>query len=235
LQEGDGKWDRAALVVAALLLVFPPVAAGAFQAAVDRATQPSLEGTSWQLVQLKAGEETLTPEDRSRYTIEFAPGGQLYARVDCNRGRGSWKSGGNNGLELGDPTLTRVRCAKGSLHDDIVERWQNISSYKLENDRLFLEVGGGGFLEFEPFRRSRAATVPETEFRGIVSSVEGVCPALRLTVSGTSVTTNGSTQFECHTLRVGAVVQVQGSRGADGSVVAARIATEDDLRRERTR
>jgi hypothetical protein len=52
---------------------------------------PKLEGTTWQLVKFQGGDDrTLTPDNRSKYTIEFAAGGgRLAARVDCNRGRGT--------------------------------------------------------------------------------------------------------------------------------------------------
>jgi heat shock protein HslJ len=198
---------------------------------------PTLEGKSWQLVHFTGKDgETLAPDDGSKYTIEFAEDGQLYARVDCNRGRGTWKSGGGSSLELGTLALTRVKCAKGSLHDHIVERWESVRSYKLENERLFLSLASGGVYEFEPARRAQVSAVPETEFRGIVSSVTGVCPGLYLTVSGTTVRTTASTRFDsggCHTLRVGLVVEVNGSRSADGSVVAARVHAEDQVRRDR--
>ena len=81
---------------------------------------PTLEGTAWCLVKFTGGDDrTLTPGDRSKYTIEFSAGGHLAARVDCNRGRGTWKSTGSQ-LELGPLALTRAKCPEGSLHDQIV-------------------------------------------------------------------------------------------------------------------
>lgn len=42
------------------------------------------------------------------------------ARIDSNRGRGTWKSTGPRQIEFGPLALTRARCAPGSLHDQIV-------------------------------------------------------------------------------------------------------------------
>lgn len=99
----------------------------AFTAGTRAATQPnapSLAGTSWQLVQFRGGDgTTLTPDDRAKYTIEFAAGGQLNARVDCNRGRGTWKSAGTNQVAFGPLALSRAKCPAGSLHDQIVKQW----------------------------------------------------------------------------------------------------------------
>ena len=41
--------------------------------------------------------------------IEFAAGGQLTARIDCNRGRGTWTSSGSSHIEFGPLALTRAQ------------------------------------------------------------------------------------------------------------------------------
>lgn len=114
-----------------------------------------LEGTSWRLVKFQGGDDTtLTPDDRAKYTIEFGAGGRLTARVDCNRGRGSWRSNGPHGLQFGPLALTRARCPEGSLHDHIVKQWPNIRSYVVRDGRLFLSLmADGGIYEFEPVQK----------------------------------------------------------------------------------
>ena len=50
-----------------------------------------LGGTSWRLVKFQSGNgTTLTPEDKAKYTIEFANDRRVSVRIDCNRGRGTW-------------------------------------------------------------------------------------------------------------------------------------------------
>ena len=114
-----------------------------------------LAGTSWQLVKFQGSDDkTLTPDDRSKYAIEFAAGGQLTARVDCNRGRGTWKSSGPNQIAFGPLALSRAKCPAGSLHDQIVKQWGNIRSYVIRDGHLFLALmADGGIYEFEPVVR----------------------------------------------------------------------------------
>jgi heat shock protein HslJ len=127
------------------LAVFARPAATAADATV-------LQGTAWQLVRFQGGDDrTLTPADPSNYTIEFAAGGQLTARVDCNRGRGTWKATPPGQLELGPLALTRAQCPPGSLHDQIARQWTNVRSFVIRDGRLFLSLmADGGIYEFAP-------------------------------------------------------------------------------------
>jgi heat shock protein HslJ len=117
-------------------------------------TTAALAGT-WQLVKFQGSDgRTLTPDDRAKYTIDFAAGGQLPARIDCNRGRGTWKSSGPNQIQLGPLGLTRAKCAPGSLHDQIVKQWGNIRSFVIKDGHLFLALmADGGIYEFEPITK----------------------------------------------------------------------------------
>ena len=119
---------------------------------------PGLAGTSWQLVKFQGSDgTTLIPADRGKYTIAFGANGQLTARVDCNRGRGRWKSSGSNQLEVGPLALTRAACPAASLDDQIVKRWSFIQSYMVRDDHLFLALmAEGGIYEFEPLVRAAA-------------------------------------------------------------------------------
>ena len=139
------------LVVLAFLTGACQTASPAGAQAVQPSTSSPLEGTSWQLVRFQGGDDTtLTPDDRAKYTIEFAPGGQLSARIDCNRGRGSWTSNGPGQLQFGPMALTRAACPEGSLHDHVVKQWGFIRSYVMRDGRLFLSLmADGGIYEFE--------------------------------------------------------------------------------------
>ena len=94
---------------------------------------------------------TLTPDDRAKYTIQFAAGGRLTTRIDCNRGRATWMSSGANQLQFGPLALTRAQCPPGSLHDQIVKQWGSIRSYVIRDGHLFLALmADGGIYDFEP-------------------------------------------------------------------------------------
>ena len=112
----------------------------------------NLGGTSWQLVKFRGSDDTtLTPEDRTKYTFEFGADGGLSARIDCDRGRGTWKSASVNQLQFGPLALTRAMCPPGSLHDRIVKDWNFVRSYVIKDGHLFLSLmADGGIYEFEP-------------------------------------------------------------------------------------
>jgi para-nitrobenzyl esterase len=77
--------------------------------------------------------------------------GSLIARIDCNRGRGSWKSSGPSQVAFGPLALTRAKCPPGSLHDQLIKQWPYVRSYILKDGHLFLSLmADGGIYEFEP-------------------------------------------------------------------------------------
>ena len=124
---------------------------GAFGPTPPQSATP-LGGTSWQLVKFQGSDDTtLTPDDPAKYTIQFGADGGLSARIDCNRGRGTWKSSGPSQLQLGPLALTRAMCPPGSLHDRIVKDWNFVRSYVIKDGHLFLSLmADGGIYEFEP-------------------------------------------------------------------------------------
>lgn len=113
----------------------------------------TLGGTSWQLVKFQGGDTVLVPDDKAKYTLAFNADGSFTARIDCNRGRGTWKSPDQGRLELGPMALTRAACPPGSLHDRIVEQLPNVKSYAMKDGRLFLSlIAKSGVYEFEPVK-----------------------------------------------------------------------------------
>jgi uncharacterized lipoprotein YbaY/heat shock protein HslJ len=116
-----------------------------------------LPGTSWQFVKFQGGDgTTITPDDKSKYTISFGKDGRISARIDCNRGSGTWKSSGPNQLQIGPIALTRVICPPGSLHDRIARDLNVVRSYTIKDGHLFLSLmADGGFYEFETISGSQ--------------------------------------------------------------------------------
>src|SRR5262247_3826339 len=100
-----------------------------------------LAGTSWQLVKFQGGDgKVLAPDDKSKYTLAFGADGVVSARIDCNRGRGGWKSSGPSQLEFGPMAITRAQCPPGSLHDQIVRQLPFVRSYVMRDGHLFLAL-----------------------------------------------------------------------------------------------
>jgi heat shock protein HslJ len=123
-----------------------------------------LGGTSWQLVKFQSmDDKTLIPDDKAKYTLEFGTDGGISARIDCNRGRSTWKSSGPGQLELGPLVLTRAMCPPGSLHDHIVKNRAYVRSYVLKDGHLFLSLmADAGIYELEPITPAKTPRLPTT-------------------------------------------------------------------------
>jgi para-nitrobenzyl esterase len=114
------------------------------------AADSPLAGTVWQLVRFVGGNsKQVVPDDPAKYTLQFQPQGQLFARVDCNRGRGRWDARADQQLRLDAMAVTRAMCPPGSLHDQILMHLPLVRSYKLNGARLLLTLeANGGVYEF---------------------------------------------------------------------------------------
>jgi heat shock protein HslJ len=128
-----------------------------FIASAQAQTQPSSAGSdllsrSWQLVKFQGGDgATLAPPDKTMYTITFAADGHVSARIDCNRGSGTWNFAGAGQLEFGPLALTRAMCPPAPLNDRIPKDWPSVRSYTLKDGHLFLTLmANGGAYDFEP-------------------------------------------------------------------------------------
>ena len=145
------KTSHSSISLVAITLLIAACSAG-MEPAPPRNAITDLGGTAWQLVRFQGGDDkTLTPDDKAKYTIAFGTDGSVSARIDCNRGRGTWKSSGPSQLQLSLLALTRAMCPPGSLHDQIVKHWEYIRSYVIKDGHLFLSLmADGGIYEFEP-------------------------------------------------------------------------------------
>ena len=143
------------LWLAALLL---PIACSVRTGPPPQNAAAELGGTSWQLVKFQSSDDRiLTPDDPAKYTISFGTDGSVSARIDCNRGRGLWKSSGPNQLQFGPLALTRAQCPPGSIHDRLVKDWQFVRTYTLKDRHLYLALmADGGIYEFSPIGGSNA-------------------------------------------------------------------------------
>jgi para-nitrobenzyl esterase len=147
---------HAATLSAGLILLL--ASCGGFAQAPSQGGVPDLAGTSWRLVGFRGGDDkTLTPEEGAKYTIAFNSDGSLTTRIDCNRGRGTWKSTGPGQVEFGPLALTRAMCPPESLHDRIVKHLGLVRSYVIKDGHLFLSLrADGGIYEFEPIPKEKS-------------------------------------------------------------------------------
>jgi heat shock protein HslJ/membrane-bound inhibitor of C-type lysozyme len=144
---------------------------------------PPLAGTSWQLVRFQGGDgKVVMPDDGSKYTLAFAADGTIAARIDCNRGRGSWKSSAPSQLELGPLALTRAMCPPQSMDSQLIKHWSYIRSYVVRNGHLFLSLmADGGNYEFQPMPAAAPSIKSPVTFKGPVTFMCGGGETLRAT------------------------------------------------------
>jgi len=181
----------------------------------SRNAAAELGGTSWQLVKFQGGDDTtLTPDDKTKYTIAFGTDGHASVRIDCNRGRATWKSPGPNQLQLGPLAHTRAMCPPGSLHDRIVKHWAFVRSYVINDGHLFLSLmADGGIYEFEPVSQAGSGNRPGTEGGDATESLENTY--WRLTRLGDASVPVASPQREPHLLLNSETRRVGGSGGCN--------------------
>ena len=155
------------------ILVFVDWAAKSETGATPKAIE--LVGTPWQLVKFQGrDDQTVTPDDKSKYTLVFGNDGRVAVRLDCNRGSAAWKSHPPNHLHFGPLLLTRATCPPGSLHDRIANDWSAVQSYVIKDGHLFLSLtAGGGSYEFEPAGGSQPTTSALQSKTSLEDRVEG--------------------------------------------------------------
>jgi hypothetical protein len=79
--------------------------------------------------------------------------------------------------------------------------------------------------------RGNGSRLTPSELTGAVSGLTGTCPRLSFTVRGTKVTTSEITQFatlRCADIADDMVIEVTGSRQADGAIAATKVEIVDD-------
>lgn len=116
-----------------------------------------LAGTAWQLVVFESSDDTvLTPDERSKYTLQFTEDGSVAVRADCNRGRGTWKATPEGQLEIGPLALTRALCPPSPLEKRFARDLGFVRSYIRRNGRLHLALmADAGIYTFEPLAEAR--------------------------------------------------------------------------------
>jgi len=110
-----------------------------------------LPGTRWRLARIQSMDDTVaTPDDRSRYTLEFGSDGSLAGAADCNRISGRWTVRGES-ISLGLFAMTRAMCPPGSLADRYVRALQSAATWMIVDGGLAIAMKmDAGILHFEP-------------------------------------------------------------------------------------
>jgi heat shock protein HslJ len=91
----------------------------------------------WEGTQTPVGR--ITPDDPSRYTLEFLPDTSVVAQIDCNRGSGKYRMDGKSIL-IGPLATTRMACPPGSLDTKFTQQLEAARTIFFQGDTLFMDL-----------------------------------------------------------------------------------------------
>lgn len=106
----------------------------------DGGNDDSLVGTRWQWVQSRYNNDTrAVPDQPEKYTIQFAEGGKLNAKADCNVKGGSYTIDGK-ALSIKLLISTMAACEPGSLEEPFVRDLEGAVNYFFHEGDLFIDL-----------------------------------------------------------------------------------------------
>ncbi len=134
-----------ALAACAVTQPGPPVLPGRIDAPpppIAAAGDALLTGTvwAWQGTRMKDGTRVV-PQQPERYTLEFAPGGTVTLRADCNRGSGSYLLN-DASLSFGPLALTKMLCPPGTRDAEYLKELAAVTQQSVNGDELVLTLAG---------------------------------------------------------------------------------------------
>ncbi|WP_164844067.1 META domain-containing protein [Croceicoccus ponticola] len=139
-----------------------PTAAGPFAGLAD---------TSWRLVEIQSMDDaqgTTRPDDPQKYTIRFNADGSVSARLDCNRGVGTWRNDIANAtggtLTFGPMGVTKALCPAPTLGETLERHMPYVRSFTMRDGRLnmALMADGGSRSQATADRHRQAPTNPKS-------------------------------------------------------------------------
>ena len=100
----------------------------------------SLTGVVWQWQAFRGGDDSVvTPDDPSRYTVQFMDDGTVAVLADCNRGRGNYTA--NDGrIDIAQIAMTRMACPAGSLDTEFLRYLDEAVTYTFREGKLYLDL-----------------------------------------------------------------------------------------------
>ncbi|WP_168176209.1 META domain-containing protein [Novosphingobium sp. PC22D] len=124
----------------------------------EQTLAPSLAGTSWQLVAFESADDaqgTKRPAPDHTVSITFAEDGAFAAKLDCNRGSGSWQAqmtgAAGGSLAITPLATTRAFCLEPSLGEMVAAALPDVASYTMRDGKLYLALKmDGGIFAFAP-------------------------------------------------------------------------------------
>ncbi|HZQ08112.1 MAG TPA: META domain-containing protein [Anaerolineae bacterium] len=110
---------------------------------------PVLENIVWKWQgSTKQDGTKVTPDDPSKYTVEFVEDGyKVNLKADCNSGGGTYTATANT-IKMSPLITTLVGCPEGSLGSEFTQELQAASGYHFDNGNLVLTLTDGTTMNF---------------------------------------------------------------------------------------
>jgi heat shock protein HslJ len=96
-------------------------------------------GFVWKWEGTQTPVEWITPDDPTRYTLEFLPDTSVVAQIDCNRGHGKYRMDGK-AILIGPLATTRMACPPGSLDTKFAQQLEAARTIFFQGDTLFMDL-----------------------------------------------------------------------------------------------
>jgi heat shock protein HslJ len=125
------------------------------------ATQPTLAGTSWELVRFQSMDDaqgTKRIDEPALYTVSFGADGRATMRLNCNRATGPWQAmpaadGVSGRLSFGLLAGTRALCPPPSLDEELLRDLGDVRGYLLRDGELHMSLmADAGIYSWRPAR-----------------------------------------------------------------------------------
>lgn len=110
----------------------------------------SVLSKTWQWEATVTPVEKITVSTPERYTITLMPDGKVQARLDCNRGGGSYEIAAGR-LSFGPLLSTRMACPADSLDGPFMRDLQRVVLFFVQGGHLYLDLPyDSGTMRFRP-------------------------------------------------------------------------------------
>ena len=113
--------------------------------------------TEWQLLEFQSMDDAqgvTRPDDPTKYMLAFASDGALTARLDCNRGIGTWRSeianatGGT--LTFGPMAVTKAFCHEPTMGEWLERQLSYVRSFTIRDGKMYMALmADGGIIVWE--------------------------------------------------------------------------------------
>ena len=102
-------------------------------------TPEAVLGKVWRWESMVTPVERIDVPTPERYTFQLLPDGRVAARLDCNRGSGTYKISEGK-IAFGPMASTRMACPPGSLDTRFARDLGRATLFFLEGGKLFLDL-----------------------------------------------------------------------------------------------